>query len=153
MREQDQGSYWWGYDLSRPQSYTKCIKQLVRIARLTPEYAEWQKESKKNAGDQCPICGVEYIYVRPETHHYPLTLFEVIESKLQDYIHANSIDLITPLQLIKEVMEDHLHDKIQFVVLCKTCHEKYHAQDPETMRAVEQIYQEKIKANDGRKTE
>ena len=140
-----QSSYWWGYDLGKPQAYTKCIKQLVRIARLTPEYAEWQRDSKKDAGDECPICGAEYIYVRPETHHYPLTLFEVIESKMQEYIHSNFIDEITPLQLLKEVMDDHLHDKVANVVLCKACHEKYHAQDPETMKAVEQTYQKKRK--------
>jgi len=144
-RKQDEYTHWWGYDLSSPQQYSRCIKLLVRIARLTPEYAEWQKESKKGAGDQCPVCGVEYIYVKPETHHYPLTLFEVVEAKLQEYIHSNYINEITPLELIKEIMDDHLKGKIEYVVLCKTCHEKYHSQDPETMKLVEEIYQKQRK--------
>ena len=144
-REQDQYSYWWGYDLSSPQQYTKCIKQLVRIARLTPEYSEWQKESKKGAGNQCPICSVEYDYVKPETHHYPLTLFEVVESKIQEYIHSNYINEITPLQLIREIMSDHLQNQIEYIVLCKACHEKYHSHDPETIKHVESLHQKQKK--------
>ena len=137
---EQESSYWWGYDVSNPQQYTRIIKLLVKIARLTPEYAEWQKESKKGAGDMCPVCGAEYIYVRPETHHYPLTLFEVIEGKMQEYIHSNFLDQIQPLNLVKEVMKDHLDGRVDYVVLCKACHEKYHAQDPVTTKYVEKIH-------------
>ena len=147
---QDQGVYWWGYDLSRPQSYTKCIKQLVKICRQSLEYAEWQKQTKRGAGDQCPICGVEYIYVRPESHHYPKTLFEVVEEYLQEHIHNNDLDEITPLEFIKEIMDSHLQNRVNYVVLCKSCHEKYHAQDPETLRAVEQLWQKSQKDQDGK---
>ena len=139
----NQGTYWWGYDLGRPQTYTKCIKQLVKICRQTLEYSEWQKESKKGAGDKCPVCNVEYMYVRPETHHYPLTLFEVVENKLQEYIHHNEIDSISPLEFIKEVMNDHLRGRVEYIVLCKACHEKYHAQDPDTLRTIEKLWRER----------
>ena len=143
MSKQQTGTYWWGYDLSRPQTYTKCIKQLVRIARLTLEYAEWQKETKKGVGDQCLVCRADFMYVRPETHHYPLTLFEVIENKLQDMIHNNTIDEIEPLEFLRAVMRDHLNGKVEHIVLCKACHEKYHMQDPETIKLIEKIYNER----------
>lgn len=146
-KKKDQGSFWWGYDLGRPQSYTKCIKQIVKICRITLEYAEWQKESKSGAGELCPICGAEYMYVRPETHHYPLTLFEVVENKLQEYIHSNFIDEITPLEFIKEIMTDHLNDKVEYIVLCKSCHEKYHMQDPETMKLISKVFGEQSKSD------
>ncbi len=137
----DSGAEWWGYDLSKPATYSKCIKNLVKQCRTTFEYNIWQKMTKSGCGDTCPICNVEYIYSRPESHHYPRTLYEVVEAVMQEYIHSNSIDDITPLELIKEIMDLHLANQVDNIVLCKHCHAKYHDMDPETMKQVEQLYQ------------
>ena len=133
---------WWDYDLTRPMEYNRCIKQLVKMCRTSIEYNTWQKRTKWRLPDNCPICGIDYTIAKPETHHYPKTLYEVVEEFLQNYLQDNSLNEISPLELVNEIMQAHIHDEISYVVVCEHCHAKYHNQDPETMEAMKNILEE-----------
>ena len=127
---------WWDYDLTRPIEYNRCIKQLMKMCRTSIEYNVWQKRTKWGLPDDCPICGISYTIAKPETHHYPKTMYEIVEEYLQKYLQDNSLEDVTPLELVHEIMQSHFSDEISYVVVCEHCHAKYHNQDPETMDAM-----------------
>lgn len=143
MFDDQNGKTWWGYDLTNPRAYTRCIKDLMKVCRATPEYQEWQKITKAQAGrDSCPICETEYIYQRAESHHYPEQLFSVIEEVLQERIHDDTIDRYQPLDIVKIVMDKHIKGAVNCVVLCSACHKRFHNGDPEIMEKVGKIFTE-----------
>jgi hypothetical protein len=140
---------WWNYNLSIPASYTRCIKQLMKICRYSIEYDYWQRMTKAKAdSNACPICNVEYIYVRAESHHHPKQMFTVIEDILQEHIHNNTIDDIEPLELVKKIMALHLEDRVEHIVLCKACHQKFHSYDPVTVKRVSEYLKSKKEAEE-----
>jgi len=151
---------WFGYDISTDKGYDQLIKKLETMCRMSPEYKVWAKDIKMKADENeeytCPVCNIEYIYGKMETHHHPKTLYDIVDYELQRYIQANSLNanIITPLGLCNEIMKKHLEDKVAYVNLCKSCHEKFHAMHPEIRDAVHKIYKDNLtKHNTGEKNE
>jgi transcription elongation factor Elf1 len=95
--------------------------------------------------DSCPICGDSFQFVKPETHHYPRTLFAVVEGILQNHIDKNDLDNFTDFQICEEIMQAHFAKKVDYIVLCKHCHDKYHNDVPDILDAIDeaQIKQKK----------
>lgn len=127
----------YGIDLNDEKAFNLFIKKCEFLCRKSQEYDMWQKRTKalavnqnkdenKNDSEYCPICGIGYEFAASESHHHPITLFNLCVNQFQEWIDDQELPDKRPLDLIQEVMEKHLCDEIEHVVLCKHCHEKYH---------------------------
>ena len=147
---------YYGYDLSTDKGYDNFVKRLVLMARNTPEYKRWSKDCKVRADEkmefECPFCGVEYEFSRIESHHYPKTLYEIFDYEVQKYIQSGTLneDYITPLEIVKNVMDLHKDNKVEYVNLCKGCHERFHAMDEKIRQQVYEYWKEKKEENAGK---
>lgn len=133
--------------MSNENQFTRCIKQLEFMCRKSLSYDSWQKRTKY-AVSECPICDDSFEFVQPQSHHHPLTLFAVVENILQKHIDLNDLDDFTDFQICDEIMHAHFEKKVQYIVLCKHCHEKYHDNVPDILDRMDDAQirqQEKIK--------
>ena len=139
-----------GIDLADEKSFRLFIKLTEGLCRRTIEYQLWAKRTKMLAHEQnedpdkddssfCPICGLSYEYVDPESHHHPITLFNLCVNTFQSWIDENELRNKQPLDLVYDVMQLHAMGKVEHVVLCKHCHEKYHNGLFEVKEAVDKI--------------
>ena len=139
-----------GIDLADEKSFRLFIKLSEGLCRRTIEYQLWAKRTKMLAHEQnedpdkddssfCPICGLSYEYVDPESHHHPITLFNLCVNTFQSWIDENELGNKQPLDLVYDVMQLHAMGKVEHVVLCKHCHEKYHNGLFEVKEAVDKI--------------
>jgi hypothetical protein len=117
------------------------------MVRKSFSYDKWQKRTKYPF-DKCPTCGESFEYVRPETHHHPRTLFDVVEGILQKHIDLNDIDTMTDFQLCDEILQAHFEKKVEYIVLCKHCHEKYHDGVPEILDTIDEAWANQAKLID-----
>jgi hypothetical protein len=135
---------WYKYDLSNEKQFVLCIKKLEFMVRKSFSYDKWQKRTKYPVS-QCPICSDSFEFVKPETHHHPKTLFDIVEGVLQKHIDLNDIDDFTDFQICEEIMELHFAKKIGYIVLCKHCHEKYHDNVPDVLDLIDDAQREQLK--------
>lgn len=133
----DEDLNFYGVDVLDHKEFTMFIKKCEFLCRKSQEYDVWQRRTKamavnqnaepdRNDAENCPICGIEYQYAPAESHHHPVTLFNLCVRQFQEWIDNMEIKDKRPLDLIQEVMEKHLCNEVEHVVLCKHCHEKYH---------------------------
>jgi len=132
---------WNGFDLSSDSQYTKMIKKIEFLIRKSFQYDIWQKRSKIGV-KECPICEENLYYVKPESHHYPLTLFDIVDNKLQYLIQKNELDNYDEFDICQMVMHDHIMGQVDFVVLCKQCHEKFHDSVPNVITKMADAFKE-----------
>lgn len=127
----------YGVDLNNEKAFNLFIKKCEFLCRKSLEYEMWAKRTKalavnqnedpeKNDAELCPICGISYEYAQAESHHHPVTLFNLCVRQFQEWVDDQILTERRPLDLIQEVMEKHLCNEVEYVVLCKHCHEKYH---------------------------
>jgi len=136
---------WYRYDLSNEKQFVLCIKKLEFMVRKSFSYDSWQKRTKYPVSE-CAICNESFEWVKPETHHHPQTLFDIVEGILQKHIDLNDISDFTDFDICQEIMDAHFQKKVNYVVLCKQCHEKYHDNHPDILEEIDaaQIAQKKI---------
>lgn len=127
---------WYQYDLSNERKFIQCIKHLEMLVRRSMSYTSWQKRTKY-AVTSCPTCGENFAYVRAESHHHPITLFDIVEGILQKHIDLNDLNDFTDFQICEEIMDMHFAKKVDYVVLCKHCHEKYHDNVPDILETID----------------
>jgi transcription elongation factor Elf1 len=135
---------WYSFDLGNESHFVKCIKKLEFIIRKSLSYEAWQKRTKY-AVSSCPVCGESFEFVKPESHHHPVTLFDVVEGILHKHIDLNDLNDFTDLEICDEVMQQHFAKKVQYVVLCKHCHDKYHSNVPEVLECIDEAQAHQIK--------
>jgi len=128
---------WYKYDMGNEAQFVRCIKQLEFLVRKSMSYDSWQKRTKY-AVSECPTCGESFEYVKPETHHHPQTLFDIVEGVLQKHIDLNNLDDYTDFDICQEIMDLHFHKKVMYIVLCKHCHEKYHDNVPDIIECIDE---------------
>lgn len=137
--EDDCNIFWYNYDLNDQKDYNKAIMRIKVSAQKSLEYDVWQAKTKINE-EICPVCNAPYTYVKADTHHHPLTITSVIENIMDELIMSNVINDHSFLEVVQLVMAKHLQNKIDYIVLCNHCHEKYHANDPEVMVGVNEAF-------------
>ena len=116
---------YYGYDLSKERNIVRIVKKISSLVRKTPEYEIWAS-IKRRGYKQCPICGKPPENARPEVHHEPLTLFEIIYNYVTELINNDEILNYTPIEIAYKIMEKHLNDKVQSVTICEFCHKEIH---------------------------
>ena len=132
---------WFNYDLSNEKQYIRCIKHLQKLIRGSMSYDVWQKRSKWGV-ETCPICGIEKDLVKMESHHYPKTLFDVVDEHLQYLIDTNQLDSKTDFDVCQEIMDMHKMHQVNYIVLCEYCHKKYHDDVPDVLDVIEEKWLE-----------
>jgi len=115
---------YYGYDLAKEKSKVSLVRRICTIVRRAPEYDVWAK-AKKVGYEKCPICGRDYLSARPEVHHDP-TLFEVVYNYIETLIESEEILSKSPIEIAKDILEDHLNDKVSCVTICELCHKEIH---------------------------
>jgi len=140
MDDQKNSVFWFDYDLTNERQFVKAVKHLQKMIRGSMTYNVWQKRSKIGV-EFCPVCGESREYVKLESHHYPATLFDIVNDKVQMYIDFDTLDEKTDFDISQEIMDDHMMKKVEYIVLCEHCHKKYHDDHPEVIDAVEEAYQ------------
>ncbi len=132
-------SIWYDNDLSNTRQFIRCIKQMEFMCRKSFSYAVWQKRTKYPVSI-CPTCGDSFEFTKPETHHYPVTMFSVTEGVIQKHIDLNDLDDFTDFEIADEIMQAHFNEKVAYVVLCSSCHEKYHNDHPDILEIIDEAY-------------
>ncbi len=131
---------WYSYNMAEEKDFKAAVKNVQKICRGSLEYDMWQTRTKSGSSS-CPVCSEYYDYIKAETHHYPATMYDVTERVLEKHVFENTIDDMTGFAICQEVMNNHFLGNVEFVVLCKSCHEKFHAHHPEIVKLVAEIYQ------------
>jgi len=147
--ENENTSIWYNYDLSNDRQYIRCIKHLQKLIRGSMSYDIWQKRSKIGI-DECPICGISRDVVKMESHHYPKTLFDVVDDYLQMHVNMNTLDDKTDFDVCQEIMDMHFDKKVNYIVLCEYCHKKYHDNVPEVLDVIDEKWREQKKEREKR---
>ena len=129
---------WYNFDMSSETQYTRCIKQLEFMCRKSMSYNSWQKRTKYPVS-VCPICSESFEFVQPQTHHHPRTLFSVVDSILQKHIDLEDLDDFTDFQICDEIMQAHFEKKVQYIVLCESCHKNYHSGVPSVLDIIDDL--------------
>jgi len=135
---------WYNYDLTNERDYTKAVKHLQRIIRTSMTYDSWQKRSKIGI-HECPVCKISSDLAKFESHHYPKTLFDVVDDYLQMQIGFDKIDEITDFEFCQEIMNQHYDGTVNHVVLCEYCHKKYHDDVPEVLDVIDECWRKQQK--------
>lgn len=103
----------------------RFIRACVRMVRSSPEYRLWVDYIKDVSGiHDCAITGEKGTQVTIEMHHHPITLYEIIKAIVSNC--DVSIKEYCSFDISTEVIEHHYNDKIGYIPLAITLHEKYH---------------------------
>ena len=142
--DDDPVSLWYKYDMGNEKQYSMCIKHIQKLVRGSMSYDQWQKRSKWGV-QKCPICEIEKDYVKMESHHYPATLYDVVDNYLQYLIDTDELKNKTDFDVCQEIMDQHFLRKVDYIVLCEYCHKKYHDDIPEILDVIDEKYKEQKK--------
>ena len=105
------------------------IKNIERQIRSSKEYKYYIGHLNNEIGiHSCSVFGnisddIEGITL--EYHHYPFTLYEIVEICMNKFI-MNNVDF-TSFDIVKEVLKLHENNKVGLVKLSKTAHDLVHA--------------------------
>ena len=111
--------------LQDQKEYQSFIKNVVRLVRASYEYRLWTGYVKDTLGHNfCALTGEVADEVTVEIHHHPFTLYDICETILNHYI-TNGLEFCS-MDIAIRVLELHYENRVGYIPLCKTLHEKYH---------------------------
>lgn len=121
------------YDLNNPKEKDKFIKYIERnLIRPSIEYRNFIGYLRNNLNiTKCTfvkeVDTSQLKKVTLEFHHYPLTLYNIVECVLDTLIDKHPGEFINPYDVAELVMIEHYNFNIGLVPLSKTVHELYHS--------------------------
>jgi hypothetical protein len=59
-----------------------------------------------------------------EMHHCMFNIFDIAIMITENAL--NTVGFITEFQLVKLIKQEHINNRVPVVMLCKSCHQKYH---------------------------
>ena len=106
--------------------YFKFIKNCERLIRTSSEYNEWRKYLKDVLQNNYCLITLEIDeQVTIEIHHHVPTLFLIVKTIVNKFISENKE--FCSFDICLEVMKLHFSNKIGYVPLIKSMHEKLHS--------------------------
>ena len=100
-------------------------KKCVSLIHASPEYRDWATYVKEMLGYKtCALTNESSEQLTVDIHHHPLTIFDITNIILNTYI-ANQKSF-TSLVIAKDVLHLHYNDRVGFIPLVSSLHEKYH---------------------------
>ena len=117
-------------DFSNTKAYIRFIKTVESLIRKSSEYRRYIKflktEADLNRGTYLSNAfNEDSKNVSVEFHHYPFSLFDIVDIVASSYC-ARNINRLSPFLMANEVMEIHFRNMIGLVPLTKTVHELAH---------------------------
>lgn len=112
------------------QNWTNFVKGVERLVRMDDRYNKYISYLKKECKlDHCQVLkNVDDEDCSIEMHHGPIfNLFEICAIVTEYFILKGW--KTTTFRVAKQVLEDHLNNIIQVVMLSKTVHEEVHARN------------------------
>ena len=141
IKKEEDTIFWYNYNLADEKDFKTAVKNIQKMCRMSLEYDKWQTLTKiKQNLTFCPICNESYDFSKPETHHYPKTMFDVCFETLESHLFANDFNSLSGFGLCEEIMNKHFMGLVDNVVLCKACHERFHAGHPEVCNKVDKYF-------------
>ena len=113
------------YDDRAVKKFVKTVERLIRTSR---EYNTYISELRNGVGilnHDNILSNISAADVDLEFHHYPFTLYDIIEIVMLHHMAAK--EKFTSFSIAKEVMELHYKHVIGLVSLTKTNHELSHS--------------------------
>lgn len=107
------------------KKFINSVERLVRTSREYKVYIELLRTNVHQLNHDNILSNITTADVDLEFHHYPFTLYEIVEVIMLDHI-ANDVKF-TSFSLAKEIMELHYKHFIGIVPLTKTTHELAHS--------------------------
>lgn len=113
-------------NLEDPKKLNKFIKSTEILIRRSLEYRYWCGYVNNVLGfDKCEITEESHEDVSIEIHHHPFTLYSIVKSEINKCL-ASGIKINT-LDIALRVLELHYMNKVGYIPLVKTLHEKVHS--------------------------
>jgi len=105
--------------------YTKFVKNCEKIVRGSLEYKLWRKYIIDVLGvNECMMTHESGVECTIEVHHHVPSLFILIKSLINKKIEENSE--FSTFDIALETIELHFLNKIGYLVLIESMHEKFH---------------------------
>ena len=104
---------------------TKFVHTVECLIRRSPEYKNWRNYvvNEFDAAD-CSITSESGEELTVEIHHHIPTLFTLVKCFIVRHISKN--EEFTSFEIAEEVMEYHYCNKVGYVSIIKSLHEKHH---------------------------
>ena len=113
------------YDEKTVKCFIKNVEKLIRTSREYKAYIELLRTNIHVLNHDNILSNITNADVDLEFHHYPFSLYEIVEIVMLKHIAEN--EKFTSFQIAKEVMNLHYHHQIGLVPLTKTMHELAHS--------------------------
>lgn len=114
-------------DFSSPKIVKNFIKNVEKQVRTSNEYKSYIGHLNKEIGlCHCSVFGniTDEDEVTLEYHHYPFTLYDIVEVVINDKVNRNI--KFSTFDITNEVLNLHKNNQVGLVKLCKTAHELVH---------------------------
>lgn len=113
------------YDEKAIKRFTKNTERLIRSSKEYKTYIELLRANVNVLNHDSILGNITNADVDLEFHHYPFSLYDIIEI-MMNYCILND-ENFTSFSLAKRVMEEHYHHIIGLVSLTETTHELSHS--------------------------
>lgn len=108
------------YDIKELNKFVSNCKKLVRSSL---EYSTWVSFIKHEK-NLCQYTHESNNVLTVDLHHHPYSLENIVKIVLQKQIQVNN--KTTTLDVAKEVLQLHYDNKVGYILLIKSLHEKFH---------------------------
>lgn len=113
------------YDDKAVKRFIQSTERLIRTSREYKAYIELLRTNIFALNHDSIMSNITTADVDLEFHHYPFTLYDIIEIVMLK--HVINEEKFTSFSLAKEIMELHFHHYIGLVPLTRTNHELAHS--------------------------
>ena len=95
------------------------------MIRTSPEYKLWTTYLREVLEQyECSITGENHAQASTDIHHHPISLFLITKAVVNKNISESK--KFTSLSVANQVLKIHFENKIGFIPLLKSIHEKFH---------------------------
>jgi len=111
------------YEFYDVKEYNKFVSNIKRLVRSTLEYSTWVSFIKHEK-NLCQYTHESTTALTVDLHHHPYSMENIVKIVLAKQLAVNS--KTTTIDVVKEVLQLHYDNKVGYVLLIKSLHEKFH---------------------------
>ena len=103
----------------------KFIKSVEKMVRNSPEYRLWVDYIVESLGqNKCEFTGELKSETSVDVHHHPICLYTIVKAVIDDKLKKHQS--FCTFDISREVIEMHFQNKVGYVLMLSSLHEKYH---------------------------
>jgi len=112
-------------DFPSNKDMMKFIKNVEKLVRSSLEYNLWVKHLRDALGHTtCEITNENISECKIDIHHHPIDLFTICKAVIYDKFNRSA--KFCTFDIATEIIELHFKDKVGYIPLLTSMHEKYH---------------------------